>query len=216
MKRSTTTIHIPMEKGCLPALFLVPPSCRGAVLFAHGSGSSHQSPRNQAIAELLFEHSFASLLFDLLSPEEVKSDMITRDLRFNIPFLAERLRWVTDWFLGEYPYRPIGYFGSSTGAAAALVAAADRGTTLHALVLRGGRTDLAGQSVQRTHTPTLLVVGEEDHGTLEINEKAFQDLSGIKRLHIVPKASHLFPEPGALDEVCRETVRWFSQFLTLP
>lgn len=213
MNLSTMTIQIPMGSTTLPAVLQVPNPCRGAVLFAHGSGSSHQSPRNQAVAEALFHGSFASLLFDLLSQEEVKSDMITRDLRFNIPFLAERLRTVTDWFLDEYPYRPIGYFGASTGAAAALVAAADRGTTLHAIVARGGRTDLAGQSIQRTRIPTLLVVGEEDHGTLEINEKAFQELSSIKKLHIVRKASHLFPEPGTLDEVCRETVQWFSTFL---
>ena len=181
------------------------------VVFAHGSGSSRFSPRNAAVADALNKQSVATLLFDLLTAEEE----VDRANVFNIPLLAERLVHVVRW-LGDQPdvgHLPLGLFGASTGAAAALVAAARLGDRVGAVVSRGGRPDLAGDALDQIRTPTLLIVGGIDFAVIELNEQAFARLRGPKALEIVADASHLFPEPGALEAVIRHAGRWFRRHL---
>jgi dienelactone hydrolase len=193
------------------------PDCtRGIVLFAHGSGSSRFSPRNRYVAQLLNQEKLATLLIDLLSPEEEAVDQRTAQLRFNIGLLAERLVGVTDWLVEQPNTRPlrIGYFGASTGAAGALVAAAERPRIVHAIVSRGGRPDLAGPVLARVEAPTLLIVGGNDPVVIELNRAALAQLRCEKQLVIVPGATHLFEEPGALDEVARLARHWFRRHLT--
>jgi len=193
----------------------LPDGARGVVLFAHGSGSSRLSPRNRHVARLLNEAKLATLLVDLLTPDEETIDVQTAHLRFDIGLLAERLVGATDW-LTEQPdtrHLRIGYFGASTGAAAALVAAAVRPEVVGAIVSRGGRPDLAGRALARVRAPTLLIVGENDEVVLELNRQALVMLRGEKRLTIVPRATHLFEEPGALDEVARLARAWFERYL---
>jgi dienelactone hydrolase len=193
----------------------LPDGGRGVVLFAHGSGSSRLSPRNRHVARLLNEAKLATLLVDLLTPDEETIDVQTAHLRFDIGLLAERLVGATDW-LTEQPdtrHLRIGYFGASTGAAAALVAAAVRPEVVGAIVSRGGRPDLAGRALARVRAPTLLIVGENDEVVLELNRQALVMLRGEKRLTIVPRATHLFEEPGALDEVARLARAWFERYL---
>jgi dienelactone hydrolase len=193
------------------------PDCtRGIVLFAHGSGSSRFSPRNRYVAQLLNQEKLATLLIDLLSPEEEAVDQRTAQLRFNIGLLAERLVGVTDWLVEQPNTRPlrIGYFGASTGAAAALVAAAERPRIVHAIVSRGGRPDLAGPVLARVEAPTLLIVGGNDPVVIELNRAALAQLRCEKQLVIVPGATHLFEEPGTLDEVARLARHWFQRHLT--
>jgi putative phosphoribosyl transferase len=194
----------------------LPKEAGGIVLFAHGSGSSRHSPRNRYVARLLNDANLATLLVDLLTSDEEAIDMRTGHLRFNIGLLAERLVAVTDW-LTEQPntrHLRIGYFGASTGAAAALVAAADRPGAVGAVVSRGGRPDLAGPALPRVRAPTLLIVGGNDFQVIELNRAAFALLRGEKQLVIVPGATHLFEEPGALDEVARLAREWFKRYLT--
>lgn len=193
----------------------LPADARAVVLFAHGSGSSRFSPRNRHVARLLNEGRLATLLVDLLTAEEEAVDISTRGLRFDIPLLAARLAAAIDW-LGREPAAadlPIGCFGSSTGAAAALVAAVDRPEAVAAVVSRGGRPDLAGPALPRVAAPTLLIVGGEDRQVLDLNRAALARLACEKQLAIVPGATHLFEEPGALDEAARLARAWFERWL---
>jgi dienelactone hydrolase len=193
----------------------LPEGARGIVLFAHGSGSSRFSPRNCYVAQQLNREKLATLLVDLLSPEEEAVDLWTARLRFNIGLLAERLVGVTDWLVRQPDTRPlrIGYFGASTGAAAALVAAAERPQIVRAIVSRGGRPDLAGPALARVEAPTLLIVGGDDTPVIELNRAALAQLRCEKRLVIVPGATHLFEEPGALEEVARLARQWSERHL---
>ena len=189
----------------------IPRGAHAVVVFAHGSGSSRFSLRNRAVAEALNGRGFATLLFDLLTEDE-EAD---RANVFDIPLLAARLidamRWLDgDAWAGSVP---LGLFGASTGAAAALVAAADSGKRVGAVVSRGGRPDLAGDALMRVRAPTLLIVGGADTVVIELNERALAQLPGAKALEIVPGASHLFPEPSALDAVIGHAARWFTRYL---
>ncbi|MDD5303344.1 MAG: dienelactone hydrolase family protein [Elusimicrobia bacterium] len=194
---------------------VLPPRARGLVLFAHGSGSSRLSPRNRAVAEVLDQRGLGTLLIDLLTPSEETVDAATGELRFDIPFLAGRLEAVSDWLRGRVETRrlALGYFGASTGAAAALVAAAARPGEVFAVVSRGGRPDLAVEVLARVRAPTLLIVGGEDREVLAMNEVAASLMKAEHRLEIVPGATHLFEEPGALEEVSRLAADWFLDHL---
>ncbi|MCA1688262.1 MAG: dienelactone hydrolase family protein [Actinobacteria bacterium] len=188
----------------------VPEGARGVVLFAHGSGSGRNSPRNRYVARALREAGLATLLIDLLTPDEEEVD-----LRFDIGLLAERLAGATDWLIKNPDTQGlrIGYFGASTGAGAALVAAAERPGTVGAVVSRGGRPDLAGDALPLVEAPTLLIVGGDDEPVIRMNEEAFARISAEKRLEIVAGATHLFEEPGALEEVARLAAGWFARHL---
>jgi dienelactone hydrolase len=193
----------------------IPRAARGMVLFAHGSGSSRHSPRNRFVARTLQNSGLATLLIDLLTPEEEQVDLRTAHLRFDIGLLAERLVWATEW-LKQQPHTQslrVGYFGASTGGGAALVAAADRPREVGAVVSRGGRPDLAGDALARVQAPTLLIVGGNDTQVLELNRQAMALIQGEKELAIVPGASHLFEEAGSLEEVARLACDWFLQKL---
>lgn len=195
-------------------LVLPRPGC-GLVLFAHGSGSSRFSPRNRRVASVLQEHGLGTLLMDLLTPEEESVDVTTRRLRFDIPLLADRLEGATRW-VRRQPWGgevPLGYFGASTGAAAALVAASREDGAVGAIVSRGGRPDLAGRWLSSVGAPTLLLVGSEDREVLELNRQALERMRGVGRLVVVPGATHLFDEPGTLDEVARQAADWFEAHL---
>jgi len=193
----------------------LPDGARAIVLFAHGSGSSRLSPRNRHVAELLNEAGLATLLVDLLTPEEEMTDARTARLRFDIRLLAQRLVEVTDWLRERAETRGlrVGYFGASTGAAAALVAAAIRPEAVGAIVSRGGRPDLAGRALSLVRAPTLLIVGGEDGVVIELNREALAELRAEATLVIVPGATHLFEEPGAMDEVARLAREWFERHL---
>ncbi len=194
----------------------VPEDAGGVVLFAHGSGSSRHSPRNRYVAQALREAGLATFLIDLLTPDEERVDLSTGHLRFDIELLAERLAGATDWLMEDPDTANllIGYFGASTGAGAALVAAADRPQEVGAIVSRGGRPDLAGDALPLVETPTLLIVGGNDVPVIGMNEEALGRLRAVKRLEIVAGATHLFEEPGALEEVARLAVGWFGRHLT--
>jgi pimeloyl-ACP methyl ester carboxylesterase len=189
----------------------VPKAAYAIVVFAHGSGSGRFSPRNMAVASRLNDAGIATLLFDLLTPAE-EAD---RANVFDIPLLADRLLDAVKWLDGESPIAklPLGLFGASTGAAAALVAAAKLGHRTGAVVSRGGRPDLAGEALDTVRAPTLLIVGGVDFGVITLNEQAYARLGGPKSLVIVPGASHLFPEPGALEAVIGHAIRWFARHL---
>jgi putative phosphoribosyl transferase len=193
----------------------VPDGAEAIVVFAHGSGSSRHSPRNRQVAGELHAAALATLLIDLLSKDEERIDQVTGALRFDIGFLAERLLAATDWVAGDDDLAslPIGYFGASTGAAAALVAAAERPDT-GAVVSRGGRPDLAGEALGRVRAPTLLIVGGRDTTVLELNEAALNELEAEAELTVVPGATHLFEELGALEEVARLARDWFARHLS--
>ena len=186
--------------------------------YNNGSGSSRHSPRNKYVAQVLNDADIATLLIDLLTQKEDKIDNITREHRFNIKLLAKRLLSATDWILQSARYKnlKIGYFGASTGAAAALVAAAERASRVYAIVSRGGRPDLAGSEIlNRIEAPTLLIVGENDKQVIELNEMALKQLTKIekkKKIVIIPRATHLFEEPGTLEEVARVASGWFQCF----
>ena len=189
----------------------VPSAARGVVLFAHGSGSSRHSPRNRYVADVLNEGGLATLLIDLLTADEQEVDLQTAHLRFDIPFLARRLETITEW-LSRYPEvrdLRLGHFGASTGAAAALVAAAELPALVSAVVSRGGRPDLAGAALARVQAPTLLIVGGADPVVLDLNRKASALLGCEKQLQIIPGAGHLFEEPGALQKVSGLARDWF-------
>jgi dienelactone hydrolase len=185
------------------------------VVFAHGSGSGRQSPRNRQVADVLNDLELATLLIDLLSEEEERVDRVTAEFRFDIGRLAERLLAATDWLASQDDVRalPVGYFGASTGAAAALIAAAERPDT-GAVVSRGGRPDLAGPALRTVRAPTLLIVGGADPQVLVLNEQALEEIAAREKvLEVIPGATHLFEEPGALDEVARLAREWFAQHL---
>ncbi len=209
-------IDVRIGKGIVgPAFLRRPAKATGLVLFAHGSGSSRHSPRNGFVADALAEGNIASLLFDLLTPEEESVDRRTAALRFDIGLLAKRLVAATKWALEEPTVRdlPIGYFGASTGAAAALVAAASLPKHVGAVVSRGGRPDLAGAYLSRVAAPTLLVVGGADEVVLRLNREAAARMTAPRQIAIVPGATHLFEEPGTLAEVARLAREWFARFL---
>ena len=201
----------------LEGLLRIPASARAVVLFAHGSGSSRLSPRNTFVAERLSASGLATLLFDLLTAREEEIDELTAELRFDIPLLTERLIAATEWVLRHPDLRDlsIGYFGASTGAAAALAAAA-RAPTVGAVVSRGGRPDLAGAALIVVRAPTLLIVGGNDPQVLALNRAALAQLGGETRLEIVPGATHLFIERGALERVATLAAGWFERHLRAP
>lgn len=208
-------VVIPAGDAVLRGLLTVPDAADGVVAFAHGSGSSRLSPRNQQVARELQEDGFATLLFDLLTHDEAIVDERTREHRFDIPLLGERLVAATDWLRDQESTRdlPIGYFGASTGAAAALVAAAARPEDVGAVVSRGGRPDLAGEALTRVAAPTLLIVGGLDTVVIGLNESAQERLRGTSELVIVEGATHLFEEPGTMEQVTRHAIAWFERWL---
>jgi putative phosphoribosyl transferase len=210
------TVQIPAAGVTLTADLARPEQPHGLVLFAHGSGSSRHSRRNGAVATVLQGAGLATVLVDLLTPEEERLDAHDGHLRFDINLLAARLIALTDW-LGEYRTTAdlgVGLFGASTGAAAALIAAASRPETVQAVVSRGGRPDLAGEFLRLVRQPTLVIVGGNDPTVSQLNRQAIAKLSGPTRLEVVPGASHLFEEPGALELVARLARDWFLAHLT--
>ena len=208
-------VRIRTSRGFIHADLSVPPEARGIVVFAHGSGSSRHSTRNRAVAGALQHSRFATLMADLLTRDEEALDDRTREFRFDIELLATRVVIVSDWLSGENDVRllPLGYFGASTGAAAALVAAARRPNLTRAVVSRGGRPDLAGDALASVKAPTLLIVGGLDVQVVELNRRALHRLPETSVLEIVPGATHLFPEPGALEQVSQLACDWFAWHL---
>ncbi|HJU68588.1 MAG TPA: dienelactone hydrolase family protein [Gemmatimonadaceae bacterium] len=208
-------VLVTSDSVTLRGLLGVPGTARGIVLFAHGSGSGRLSSRNNFVARSLQDAGLATLLIDLLTEEEERADAATGHLRFDILFLAKRLEAARIW-LGSSPDTralDVGYFGASTGAAAALVAAAAVGDRVKAVVSRGGRPDLAGEQLAKVTAPTLLIVGSRDVPVIPLNEDAFAQLRCAKKLEIVPGASHLFEEPGTLEVVSRLAASWFNRYL---
>lgn len=209
------SVRVSAEGIELEGTLTIPAQPKGSVLFAHGSGSSRFSPRNQAVAQSLQGGGFATLLLDLLSTEEEAVDVRTREFRFDIPLLASRLVAAVDW-LKDHPQLSrlkVGLFGASTGAGAALIAAAEHPAEVAAVVSRGGRPDLAGAALQRVRAPTLLLVGERDDQVIRLNRQALEHLRVEKELSIVPGATHLFEEPGALEKVAERAGAWFERYL---
>ncbi len=208
-------LQIPAGDVTLAGDLEVPENARGLVLFAHGSGSSRRSPRNQAVAETLRESRLATLLFDLLTPDEEVEEAYSAHLRFDIEMLSRRLALVTEAIASDprSGNLGLGYFGASTGGAAALRAAAGLGSIIGAIVSRGGRPDLAGEALAYVTAPTLLIVGERDEEVLRLNEQAYAQLACEKSLAVVPRATHLFQERGALEEVARLAAEWFRKHL---
>jgi pimeloyl-ACP methyl ester carboxylesterase len=206
---------IPCQDVQVEGLLYLPTDFESIILFVHGSGSSRFSPRNQHVARIFNNFKFGTLLFDLLTPEEENVDVNTSEYRFDIPLLASRLVKATDWCAEEFPTKKIAYFGASTGAAAALVAASKKTEEIKAIVSRGGRPDLAGDLLSHIHAPTLFIVGEYDLPIIETNEIALSKMQCIKKLEIVPGATHLFEEPGTLDIVARLSTMWFLKMLNL-
>ena len=208
-------VRVPAGQAVLDGALAIPRDAEGIVLFAHGSGSSRHSPRNKYVAGVLQDSGLATLLLDLLTPEEEAVDLRTRHLRFDIELLAQRLVNTTDW-LGraqDTSNLPSDYFGASTGAGAALVAAAERPDAVHAVVSRGGRPDLAGDALPRVRAPTLLIVGGEDAPVIDMNEDAMARMRAEVRLEIIAGATHLFEEPGTLEQAARLARDWFVQHL---
>ena len=204
-------VHIPVDSVVLEGVLAVPAEAHGAVLFAHGSGSGRHSPRNNFVAQILRTAHLGTLLIDLLTEEEDA----TYETRFDIGLLTKRLEGATRW-LAELPQTKglaIGYFGASTGAAAALQAAAALGSTVGAVVSRGGRPDLAWSALEQVRAPTLLIVGGLDDVVIELNQRVYERLRAEKELIIIPGATHLFEEPGALQEVARLASGWFGKYL---
>jgi pimeloyl-ACP methyl ester carboxylesterase len=212
---SATGVAVPVGDALVEGDLVLPEHASGIVLFAHGSGSSRHSPRNKHVAETLNEAGLGTLLVDLLTPAEEAVDRVTAQHRFDIALLARRLIATVDWLRqATAPELGVGLFGASTGAAAALVAAAERPADVRAVVSRGGRPDLAGAALARVRAPTLLIVGGRDTQVVELNRLALEALGAAeKQLVIVPGATHLFEEPGALDEVARLAADWFSRYL---
>jgi dienelactone hydrolase len=209
------TMRIPVAGVVLEADVVVPQPAQGVVLFAHGSGSSRHSPRNVHVAEELQAAGLATVLVDLLTPDEERIDAVTGEMRFDIGLLADRLTALCDWIV-EHDLTSgsgLGLFGASTGAAAALVAAAARPDAVAAVVSRGGRPDLAGPVLPAVRQPTLLIVGDRDPVVLDLNRQALRELGGEARLEVVPGATHLFEEPGALEQVARLARDWFVRHL---
>jgi putative phosphoribosyl transferase len=208
-------VQVPADGALLDGDLTVPPRPGGIVLFAHGSGSGRFSPRNRAVADVLVRAGLATLLMDLLTAEEERVDRQTAHLRFDVELLGRRVTATIDW-LADHPAvndLPLGCFGASTGAAAALLAAAERPARVAAVVSRGGRPDLAGPALRQVTAPTLLIVGGDDPQVLALNRTALDALAGEARLEIVPGATHLFEEPGALQRVSELARDWFLRHL---
>lgn len=207
--------RIPAGAIVLDGDLTIPSGASGIAVFAHGSGSSRHSPRNRSVARVIREAGVGSLLFDLLTREEEAIDVFTRHLRFDIGLLTARLIEATRWLAGQEATRNlrVGYFGSSTGAAAALIAAAEMGEEIGAVVSRGGRPDLAGDALPLVKAPTLLIVGGHDETVIELNQDAYARLRCEKELRIIPGATHLFEEPGALEQVADFAAAWFKEHL---
>ena len=206
------TVHIPADTVELDGELILPPSAKGVVLFAHGSGSSRFSPRNTYVAEVLQQHGIGTLLFDLLTREEDQD----YETRFDIAMLTRRLLAATAWLQTNPQTQTLklGYFGASTGAAAALQAAAELQHKIAAVVSRGGRPDLAGEfALGRVTAPSLLIVGGEDNGVIELNQQAYALLNCEKKLTLIAGATHLFEEPGTLQQAARGAAEWFAQHL---
>jgi dienelactone hydrolase len=212
------SIRVPIGTQWLDGDLDVPPNARGLILFAHGSGSSRHSPRNKYVAHTLVQHGFATLLIDLLTPAEEAVDDRTAQLRFDIELLASRLTSIIAWIRQQPPVAPlpIGLFGASTGGGAALVAAAARPDDVGAIVSRGGRPDLAGPALPRVTAPTLLIVGGRDTAVIDLNRQAMARMKADVALDIVPGATHLFEEPGALARVASAAAAWFDSRLVEP
>ncbi|MFT4060329.1 MAG: dienelactone hydrolase family protein [Legionella sp.] len=211
------SITIPSGNVTLDGILYFPEEVRGLVLFVHGSGSSRFSVRNQYVAKVLNDAHLSTLLFDLFTPDEDAIDSCTRQFRFDIEFLASRLLDATQWCLGQEQLSSlsIGYFGASTGGGAALVAAALKPDFVYAVVSRGGRPDLAGESLTHVLAPTLLIIGGNDEVVIQMNKEAMSQLNCIKKMEIVPGATHLFEEPGTLDEATKLAKNWFVKYLKL-
>jgi putative phosphoribosyl transferase len=210
-------VLIDLEGVTLEGTLALPKDAHGLVLFAHGSGSSRNSPRNRYVAQILQSHRIGTLLFDLLTRQEESVDQYSGELRFDIPFLAKRLVGATRWVISSVGTQDLrmGYFGASTGAGAALVAAAELPGIVSAIVSRGGRPDLAGNALGLVRAPTLLIVGGEDGPVITMNREALARLQcPDKKLVIVPGATHLFEEPGTLEEVARVAAEWFTRHFT--
>lgn len=212
-KDDTREVQIPSGEVTLHGELSIPWNATGVVLFAHGSGSSRHSPRNRHVAQTIRNAGVGTLLFDLLTRDEEAIDTYTRHLRFDIDLLADRLVNATYWLKGEFDHVRAGYFGASTGAAAALVAAAQLGAIVGAVVSRGGRPDLAADSLPLVTAPTLLIVGGLDYPVIEMNRQAYARLCCEKEVEIVPGATHLFEEPGTLDQVAHLAAEWFQTHL---
>ncbi len=208
-------VHVSTDAATVEANLSIPDGAEGIVLFAHGTGSSRHSPRNNFVADELRDGDLATLLIDLMTPEEKELDRRTRQVRFDIDRLARRVVGATDWLLEQEKTQNLnlGYFGSSTGAAGALIAATERPEAAKAVVSRGGRVDLAGDVLDQVRAPTLFIVGGNDYRVLELNRQALQRLTSEKSLEVVAGAGHLFEEPGALDEVARLAREWFLEHL---
>ncbi len=212
---SPTPVTVNTGSVALTGDLTVPPDASGIVIFAHGSGSSRLSPRNRSVARWLASDGFATLLFDLLTRDEEAAERYSRFLRFDLPLLASRLIGTIEWVSSRdrLAELPIGLFGASTGAAAALIAATR--SDVRAIVSRGGRPDLAGDALPYVRCPTLLIVGGEDLDVMDLNRRAMNRMSAVTAIHVVPNAGHLFEEPGALDEVVDAASLWFRKHLTL-
>lgn len=212
------TVRVPVGTLLLTGDLAIPEGAGAVILFAHGSGSSRHSSRNRHVARVLNAARLATLLIDLLTMGEEEIDSRTAHLRFDIELLAQRLIGATEYLGNDAHTRhlPIGYFGASTGAAAALVAAAEHPDTVGAVVSRGGRPDLAGPAMADVHAPTLLIVGGNDHPVIELNRAALAKLRCVKQLMIIEGATHLFEEPGTLDQVARSARTWFETHLLQP
>ena len=218
--QSTSGFEVAIHVGhdAVNATLSIPAQPRGLIVFAHGSGSSRFSSRNMAVASSLNDARFATLLLDLLTKREEAIDVLTAEFRFDIPRLADRLVGATDWAKTDQRTRllAVGYFGASTGAAAALVAAAGRPGHVHAVVSRGGRPDLAREALGRVRAPTLLIVGERDSEVLELNRQAQRQMQAPALIEIVAGATHLFEEPGALERVAALATGWFQRYVAMP
>ncbi len=206
------SVQIPSGNDTLNAFLNIPDNAKGIVIFAHGSGSSRHSTRNQYVAGVLNDHGFATVLADLLTEEEEVIDNVTREIRFNIPLLADRLEDIALWSKENEATKslPIGLFGASTGAGAALIVAAKEPDIIDVVVSRGGRPDLAGEFLPDVKAPSLLIVGGNDDVVIGLNEEALEKLNDLSKLEIVPGATHLFEEPGTLERAANLAAKWFE------
>lgn len=211
-------VHIPVCTFALEGELQVPAGPRGIVIFAHGSGSSRQSPRNQFVAQVIRDAGVGTLLIDLLTRREVEADVFTQDLGIDVEMLAGRLVAVAHWVSSqpETSHLPLGYFGASTGGGAVLSAAARLGRRIAAVVSRGGRPDLAGRALYHVESPTLLIVGSQDDAVLALNETALEHLNCEKELRVVTGATHLFEEPGKLEQAAQISAAWFCRHMRAP
>jgi putative phosphoribosyl transferase len=214
MMKAENVVTIPSGKVTINGNLTIPPNSRGIVIFAHGSGSSRFSPRNTKVAREINAACIATLLIDLLTEEEEAEDMYSGEFRFNIDLLAQRLVDATEWVKKNPDMKNlmVGYFGASTGAAAALIAAAKLPQHVKAVVSRGGRPDLAGNYLPNVKAPTLLIVGGDDLEVLELNREAMAQMKAEKKLSVVPGATHLFEESGKLEQVAKLAIQWFAEY----